>query len=166
MRSELLSRTDSPTRRGRMSIPDETPVKRFLMRSDYNLNNCEQGQLPVQPPGLADRPACVDSSSLGFGNRRPEHHAVNFQNSNYQLLENIRSSIGEWNSVIGTTHVELAHRGIHHQDESRETRGTLFPLVDILEGGPSSLTFGGEPFTPNNELRTARSSSRTTSASS
>ena len=28
---------------------------------------------------------------------------MNFQNSNYQILENLKSGIGEWNSVIGST---------------------------------------------------------------
>ena len=32
-------------------------------------------------------------------------------------------------------------------------RATLFPFVDILEGGTVYTSFGFEPFTPNNELR-------------
>ena len=42
-------------------------------------------------------------SSLGNGNRRSARHALNFQNNNYQIMENIRSGIGEWNSIIGNT---------------------------------------------------------------
>ena len=43
--------------------------------------------------------------------------------------------------------------GYSHHDESRSSRGTLFPLVDVLSGGSVYTTFGFEPFTPNNELR-------------
>jgi hypothetical protein len=43
--------------------------------------------------------------------------------------------------------------GYTHQDESRDSRGTFFPFVDILEAGSTYTSFGFEPFTPNNELR-------------
>ena len=43
--------------------------------------------------------------------------------------------------------------GYTYQDESRETRGAIFPFVDIYEGGTSYTAFGFEPFTLNNELR-------------
>ena len=43
--------------------------------------------------------------------------------------------------------------GYTHQDESRESRGELFPMVDVLDAGTVYTTFGFEPFTPNNELR-------------
>ena len=38
-------------------------------------------------------------------------------------------------------------------DESRPQSDVLFPFVDILQGGTAYLSFGSEPFTPNNELR-------------
>ena len=43
--------------------------------------------------------------------------------------------------------------GYTTQDESRATRGTFFPFVDIFEGGTSYLSFGGEPFTFPNGLK-------------
>ena len=38
-------------------------------------------------------------------------------------------------------------------DESRPQSDVLFPFVDILQGGTAYISFGSEPFTPNNELR-------------
>jgi len=38
-------------------------------------------------------------------------------------------------------------------DESRPQSDVLFPFVDILQGSTAYLSFGSEPFTPNNELR-------------
>ena len=32
----------------------------------------------------------------------PAPTGLNFENSNYKILENISSGIGEWNSVIGS----------------------------------------------------------------
>jgi hypothetical protein len=90
---------------------------------------------------------------LGFGNRRSNTTGLNFQNSNYQILENIRSFIGEWNSTFGKNMANSLISGYTQQDESRASRGTFFPMVDVLEGGSVYTTFGFEPFTPNNELR-------------
>ena len=78
---------------------------------------------------------------------------MSFQSSNYSLLENIRSGIGEWNSIIGNSMSNSLIVGYTNQDESRGARRTVFPLVDIWEGGQPYTSFGSEPFTPNNELR-------------
>jgi outer membrane receptor protein involved in Fe transport len=43
--------------------------------------------------------------------------------------------------------------GYTKNDESRDSRGSVFPMVDILNAGAVYTTFGFEPFTPNNELR-------------
>ena len=93
---------------------------------------------------------------------------MSFDNSNYRILENIKSGIGEWNSVIGSSMSNSLHRRLQLiSDESREPRGTLFPMVDILGGDNTTyMSFGSEPFTPNNELRYNTSSCRTTSRSS
>src|SRR5262249_35534104 len=76
-------------------------------------------------------------------------------NSNYQILENLRSGVGEWNSVFGTMTNNLLV-GLTHQDESRGDKGQVpaFPFVVIGDGTGGALTsFGNEPFTPFNLLR-------------
>ena len=55
--------------------------------------------------------------------------------------------------MIGTSKSNNLIAGYTHQDESRESRSTFFPMVDILEGTQTYMSFGSEPFTPNNELR-------------
>ncbi len=42
--------------------------------------------------------------------------------------------------------------GYTTNDESRGSKGTVFPLVDILQGGTTYTSFGFEPFTPANQL--------------
>ena len=51
----------------------QTPAKPFLIKSDYNLNNIEQGQLPLQPARLEHRhqPVELDVARL----RPPARHA-------------------------------------------------------------------------------------------
>jgi hypothetical protein len=90
---------------------------------------------------------------------------LNFANSNYQILENIKSWVGELNTVVGSNMANNVIVGYEHHDESRAyklqcpsfvvptTDPNCMPMVDILNGGSVYTTFGFEPFTPNNELR-------------
>ena len=94
-----------------------------------------------------------NSSSLGFGNRRSNTTGLNFENSNYAILENIKSGVGEWNSIISSNKANQLMVGYTTNDESRPQSGKLFPFVDILKEGSVYTSFGFEPFTPNNELR-------------
>jgi outer membrane receptor protein involved in Fe transport len=94
-----------------------------------------------------------NSSSLGFGTRRTNSTGLNFANSNYQILENIKSVVGEWNAMIGSNMSNNLIIGYEHHDESRGYKSSMFPFVDVLSGGSVYTSFGFEPFTPNNELR-------------
>lgn len=133
--------------------PSETPATRFLTKLDYNVNERNKLSLRYNHLDSFTDVLASNSSSLGFGNRRSNDRALNFQNSNYQILENIRSLVGEWNSMLGPTMANNLILGYSYHDESRASRGDFFPMVDILEGGSTYTTFGFEPFTPNNELR-------------
>jgi hypothetical protein len=131
----------------------ETPAKRFIAKLDYNLNNHNKLSLRYNHLDSDTDVLLSNSSSLGFGTRRSNNNGLNFQNSNYIILENIRSLVGEWNSTFGSNMANNLIVGYSHHDESRDSRGTFFPMVDVLEAGSVYTTFGFEPFTPNNELR-------------
>jgi len=137
------------------NIPKETPATRFLLRADYNLAKNHKVSFRYNYLDSITDILLSTSSSLGFG--RGSGNSTNFlgyQNSNYQIMENIRSGIGEWNWVIGNNKANSLITGYTTQDESRNSRGALFPFVDILDGaGQAYTSFGFEPFTPNNELR-------------
>jgi hypothetical protein len=131
----------------------ETPAFRFLTKLDYNID--DRNKLSLRYTHLDSRTDVLasNSSSLGFGNRRSNVNAINFQNSNYIIQENIRSVVGELNSMVRPNMANNLIIGYTYHDESRDSRGTFFPMVDILEAGSTFTTFGFEPFTPNNELR-------------
>ncbi|MFN3874204.1 MAG: TonB-dependent receptor, partial [Ignavibacterium sp.] len=131
----------------------ETPSTRFLAKLDYNIDNKNKVSLRYTHLDSFTDVLLSNSSSLGFGNRRSNLTGLNFQNSNYKILENIRSIVGEWNSILADNMSNNLIVGYTYNDESRESRGAFFPMVDILEGGSVYTTFGFEPFTPNNELR-------------
>jgi hypothetical protein len=129
------------------------PAKRFLVKTDYNINDHNKLVFRYNQLDSSTDQLVSDSNSLGFGNRRTRADALNFMNSNYKILENIKSGIGELNTVLGSTMSNNLIVGYTHQDESRGYVGTFFPLVDILKDSATYTTFGFEPFTPNNELR-------------
>ncbi len=131
----------------------ETPARRYLAKVDYNLN--DRNKLSFRYTHLDSETDVLvsTSSSLGFGGRRSNTTGLNFEASNYTILENIRSGIAEWNSILGDSASNTLIVGYTKQDESRGALDTLFPMVDILQSGSVYTTFGSEPFTPNNELR-------------
>jgi hypothetical protein len=134
-------------------VPDETPAKRFLLRSDFNINNSNKISFRYNYLNSFTDVYTSSSGSALRGRSGNSATFLNFRNSDYQILENIRSGIGEWNSVLGQNMANTFQTGYTYQDESRAARGKIFPFVDIFEGGTSYASFGFEPFTVNNELR-------------
>jgi hypothetical protein len=131
---------------------DLTPAKRPMIRFDYNANNSNKFSVRYNHLDSSTDVSVSSSGSLGLGRRPGTTDYLSYQSSNYQILENIRSGIGEWNSIIGNSMSNNLIIGYTKQDESRGTI-QLFPFVDIWEGGQAYTSFGSEPFTPNNELR-------------
>lgn len=129
------------------------PARRYLVKTDYNITDHHKLVFRYNQLDSSTDQLMSNSSSLGFGNRRTRTDALNFQRSNYQILENIRSGIGELNSVFGSSMSNNLIVGYTKQDESRGYVGDFFPMVDILKDGATYTSFGFEPFTPNNELR-------------
>jgi outer membrane receptor protein involved in Fe transport len=133
---------------------NETPSQRFLTRLDYNLNDKNKFSLRYTLLNSNTDVNLSTSGSLGFG-RSNNNQFLSFQNSNYQIKEDIRSLVGEWNSLFGDRMANNFIIGYTDFDESRATRGgsSIFPFVDILQDGATYTSFGFEPFTPSNELR-------------
>ena len=130
----------------------QTPATRFLPRFDWNINDRNKFSFRYTHLDSSTDNLTSTSSSLGFGRSRSTSW-LGFQNSGYAILENIRSGIGELNTILSDTMANNLIIGYTKQDESRESKGTMFPFVDVLEGGSTYTSFGFEPFTPNNELR-------------
>ena len=131
----------------------KVPARRFIGRGDYNANNANKITFRYVFLNSSTDVLESNSASLGNGNRRSSQFALNFSGSNYSILENIRSGVGQWNSVIGRTRANELIAGYTTHNESRGQIGELFPAVDVLDGANTTYTaFGSEPFTPNNEL--------------
>jgi Carboxypeptidase regulatory-like domain len=129
------------------------PSTRFLARLDFNLNDRNKLNVRYNLLNSSSDILVSNSNSLGFGNRRSSLDALNFASSNYAILENLRSVVGEWNSSIGRNMSNNLILGYSTSNESRKNISPpWFPEVEILQAGRSYTTFGFEPFTPDNQL--------------
>ena len=136
------------------AFDDVTPAKRYLIRTDYNLNNSNKISFRYNQLDSSSASTMSGSSSAGLGRAIFTTSFLNFAGSNYTLLENIKSGIGEWNWVIGSSMANNLIGGYTTNDESRGVPAKNFPFVEILApDGTAYTAFGTEPFTRDNELR-------------
>ena len=135
------------------NLNDLTPAKRYLLRTDYNLNNTNKISFRYNQLDSSSDSQPSTSSSAGIGRSFNVNGGMYFQSSTYSILENIKSGIGEWTSVLGGSMSNNLIVGFTSNNESRGDIGPLFPYVDILKDGVSYATFGAEAFTVQNELR-------------
>ncbi|MBX3132110.1 MAG: TonB-dependent receptor [Gemmatimonadaceae bacterium] len=131
--------------------PGATPSARLTTRIDYALSDRNKFSFRYSSLDSETDVLVSTSSSLGFG--RTRNQGMSYTGSNYTILENIRSYAAEWNSLITDRMSNQMIFTYTKQDESRGAISNLFPFVDILDGGQTYISFGSEPFTPNNELR-------------
>jgi hypothetical protein len=130
-----------------------TPGKRYLAKLDFNLDENNKFVLRYNRLESSTDVLVSNSSSLGYGSRRGTNFGLNFAGSNYSIVENDYSIVGEWNSIISNNMFNNLIVGYSYSDESRGGINQLFPFVDILQNSTVYTSFGSEPFTPNNELR-------------
>jgi len=131
---------------------DNTPQKRGILRTDYNLNASNKIFFNYVQLNSSSDNQLSTSTSAGIGRRGVATDAINYQASNYKILENRKTAAGEWNSVLGNSMSNSLRVTYSFSDEGRPQDFQLFPFVDILQGSTAYISFGAEPFTPNNEL--------------
>lgn len=96
-----------------------------MVKLDYNINDKNKLSLRYNHLNSSTDVLMSGSSSLGFGGRNGNPNALNFQNSNYSINENIRSIVAELNSRLRTNMTNSLIVGYTYQDESRGSRGTF-----------------------------------------
>jgi hypothetical protein len=131
---------------------DETNSDKFLIRLDYNINPRHRLMLRYTHHDSDDYVLISNSSSLGFGNRRTNANSMSYRNSGYLIEDNTRSIVGEWNWTINERLHNSFIVGYDKQIENRGYAGAFFPTVDILQNNINLVSFGMDPFTPDNSL--------------
>jgi len=91
------------------------------------------------------------SASPTFG--RYSTQSMAFSNSNYGFINTVGSTTAELNTVFGN---KAANKLLASYTDIRDTRsslGSLFPFVDIYNGGTPYMTFGTELYTYQNDVK-------------
>jgi outer membrane receptor protein involved in Fe transport len=151
--SDLLSQRFAYNPGSFQDIPGATPSTRFTGKLDLNAGDRNKFSLRYTMLNSSSYNLISNSQAIGFGNRRTNANAVAFANSGYDILENIRSTIGEWNSQVGGRASNQLIVGYTSNDESRRQPDPIFPTIDILRDGATYISVGTDPFTPQNQLR-------------
>ena len=110
-------------------ITKETPGKPFLVKGDYNINSNNKCQLPVQPAQLEHRRVPLQ---LVVARVRPadlQHELPELPGlRTTTILENIKSGIGEWNSVARQLDVEQPDHRLHEAGREPRTARQALPV--------------------------------------
>lgn len=133
-----------------------TKSYKILAKIDWNINT--KNKLSVRFNSLRSFKNIGSSSSGVLGGSRVSNlNTMNFSNNNYEINNDIYSLIGQLNTRISNKMSNEFIFGWTANRDYRAVKGKLFPLVDILDGGNTDrnyISFGAEPFTPNNKLFT------------
>jgi hypothetical protein len=138
------------------SLPKNTPATPWMFKTDFNINGSNKLTFRYNQLDSSSNIYQSGSSSLGnWGRSTNTTQFLSFANSNYQIQENLKSAVVEWNSMFGGSFLNNLLVGYITQNENRGPQGQtpLFPTVVIGDGTGGAYTlFGNEPFTPYNLL--------------
>ena len=134
-----------------------TKSYKILAKIDWNVSNKNKFSLRFNSLRSFKDIGASSSGVLG-GSRQSNLNTMNFSNNNYEINNDIYSIIGQFNSRISN---KISNELIFGWTANRDYRaikgGNIFPIVDILDGTTADrnyISFGSEPFTPNNKLFT------------
>jgi outer membrane receptor protein involved in Fe transport len=144
--------------------------EKMFGRIDWNINknhrfSVRYNQVESKSPSSAS--TSTSGSSIGavtgyaYVNSRSgtaTNAGIPFSNSNYYQAQNLYSGVAELNSNFGSKISNVARATYSHQNDPRTSDSSPFPMVDILDGKPTSAnnlgsvltTFGYEAFTYGN----------------
>lgn len=122
-----------------------------VVKFDYNISN--QHKLVFRTNYLYSYRDLPIAASGSFSGRRDNAFAMSFEKSNFRQYNHLVSGILELNSMLKTNLSNNFKVGYTYNKDYRDNT-SIFPLVDILEGGRNYITFGTDPFTPNNKVST------------
>src|SRR5207249_6528863 len=112
--SNFLSQNFSYDTGGFDNVTRLTPGKPWMLKGDYNVNTANKVTFRYNQLDSSTDVNQSGSSSLGTSRPTLSTQFLTFSNSNYQILENLRSGVGEWNSVFGSMTnnllVDLTHQ--------------------------------------------------------
>jgi carboxypeptidase family protein len=130
----------------------ETNNEKLLMKLDWNINESMEASLRYNyldaRRDLGPHPFVLSPNSTGRG---PNENSLPFQNSGYEMNNQINSFAMEVNNRSD----QWSNRFFASYNRFRDFRDPFsedFPTIDIAENGITYTTFGHEPFSIHNIL--------------
>lgn len=123
-----------------------------VLKVDYNIS--ARHKLVFRTNYLYSYRDLPIAASGSFSGRRDNAFAMSFENSNFRQYNHLLSGIVELNSMLKENLANNLKVGLTYNKDYRDNTN-IFPLVDILQGGRNYITFGTDPFTPNNKVSTS-----------
>jgi Carboxypeptidase regulatory-like domain len=140
----------------------KTYSNKILAKIDWSIN--DKHKLSARYSYLRSQRDVPVSSSGGFNGRRDNLFAMAFENSNYEINNDIQSFVAELNSNFSSRISNNLIIGYTANRDYRKEKGNPFPMIDILDGVATTsatststrnlVSFGTDPFTTNNKLNT------------
>lgn len=129
--------------------------EKMFARLDWNIAkdhrlSVRYNQVESQTPFSISNSTTNSGVTFAATNNRTSINALSFANSNYYQAANLYSGVAELTSNFGSKVTNVARATYSHQNDPRTTDGSLFPLVDILDGPAVITSFGYEPFSYGN----------------
>ncbi len=143
--------------------------EKMFARLDWNINknhrfSVRYNQVESKSPASASTSTTGSPigslSGFAYANVRSgtaRTSGLPFFNSNYYQAANLYSGVAELSSNFGSKVTNVLRATYSHQNDPRTSDGSLFPLVDILDGVPTGSNFGSvltsfgyEPFSYGN----------------
>jgi hypothetical protein len=130
-----------------------TTSDKGLGRIDWNIN--DKHKFSVRYNYLKSKKDIPISNSGSLGGSRNSINAMSFANTAYEINNDLYSVIGQLNSRFSSKLNNEIIFGYTANRDYRAVKGGDFPTVDIQDGNSNTyMSFGNDPFTPNNKLNT------------
>jgi hypothetical protein len=123
--------------------------KKGIIKLDWNIN--DNNRLAVIYNFLnASKEKPAHPTALGF--RGPGAATLQFENTGYEINNNLKSVQLELNSTLSETSSNKLQVGYTHFDDFRNPLSVPAPTITIQEGGSNYIIAGHEPFSIHNKL--------------
>ncbi|WJJ98173.1 TonB-dependent receptor [Algibacter luteus] len=123
--------------------------KKGIVKLDWNIN--DSNRLAVIYNFLnASKEKPAHPTALGF--RGPGAATLQFENTGYEINNNLKSVQLELNSTLSETSSNKLQVGYTHFDDFRNPLSVPAPTITIQEGGSNYIIAGHEPFSIHNKL--------------
>tara|TARA_B110000902_G_scaffold208500_1_gene237911 strand:+ start:539 stop:3703 length:3165 start_codon:yes stop_codon:yes gene_type:complete len=121
-----------------------------LFKLDYNINDKHRVSF-VYNFLRASKEKPAHPTALGF--RGPSATTLQFENTGYEINNNINSFLVEFNSSFNDETTNKLQVGYTHFDDFRNPLSSPAPTITLLSGGSNYIIAGHEPFSINNDLQ-------------